>query len=849
MIDVGAHDGSFFAIPRAQNIDTVVYAIEPIPELADQIRAHQQPNLHVFCMAMGNENGTRTFHINSDPLTSSLLDAKCEGQWQPFSAQLQEARSLEVPVMRLDTFMEQQSLAEVDLLKIDAQGFDLQVLQGAGTAIHRIKQIMVEVQLQPLYEGSATKADIIDYLSDRGFRLVATTTQTNGLEENLQFIRVHHYPHPHYQSEFFEVEVPYIGPILTPKADHVGQLLEEGIFEGLEQAFLWLYLRPGDTFLDCGAHVGLFSCLAAKRFNNQGKIIAFEPNPVCLELYQKNLHRLDCTCFTALSLGLSDRQGSAELHLGKPGMSAFSTFAGDATTHKQIGSDTIQVEQRSLDALVQELNIDYVTFAKLDVEGWEAPVLQGAENSIRAGKFPLWMIEFTEANAVAAGSSTQALRTLIEHLGYTLCRFDPVRLRLIPEPSRQTYLYDNLFAAYDLDAVNQRLATADPTFKQLAQDVITRWGTATTAIELRQRMMQMEQTLNLTQQELSVNITRLKEEQQISQDLRQWAESVQTQFEQERVYPAALLERLKATQQQLEASQHQLEASQHQLGLLEGRFALLRQHLTASRWLKLGRKLGLTKLDEVFPELLEAELAAAHPDGAAASVAVASAGEAPTALTMEMTLQHLAEKGFLPEVVLDLGAAKGYWSEYSQHFFPGATFYMVDPLVESEARLQDLCRTSDRFHYLLCAVGDQPSQLLMNVTSDLDGSSLLSFQREPEPQDRVVQIYRIDDLLAEGQLQAPQLVKMDLQGYELKALAGGQKLFETTEVFIMETSLFQFMPDQPLVHEVVAYMAERGYLLFDVAGHLRRPYQNDLGQLDFVFVKQDHPLRISNRWM
>jgi hypothetical protein len=112
-----------------------------------------------------------------------------------------------------------------------------------------------------------------------------------------------------------------------------------------------------------------------------------------------------------------------------------------------------------------------------------------------------------------------------------------------------------------------------------------------------------------------------------------------------------------------------------------------------------------------------------------------------------------------------------------------------------------------------------------------------------------VQIYRIDDLLAEGRLPTPQFVKMDLQGYEVKALDGGQILFETTEVFIIETSLFEFMPGLPLLHEVVGYMARHGYVVFDVAGHLRRPYQNDLGQVDLVFVKQNSPLRSSNQWM
>lgn len=858
VVDVGAHDGQLFAVPQAQNINNTVYAIEPIPELADRLRAHQLPNLHVFCFAMGDEEGTHTFHVNQNDATSSLLVADCTEPWRAYADRLQEARSLQVPVVRLDSFLEQHSLAEVDLLKIDAQGFDLQVLKGAGDAIHRIKRIIVEVQLTPLYQGSASKEAIVAYLAERGFRLAGAIPQTEGLEENLEFVRVTRYPRPHPQTESFEVNVPYIGSFQTPKADHVGQLLEEGTFEGREQAFLWLYLRPGDTFFDCGAHAGLFSCIAAKRFNNHGEIVGFEPNPVCLDLYQKNLEALGCTCFKALDVGLSDTAGTAELLLGKPGMSAFSTFAQDAAEMTQIngeaviGRDKVLVPQRSLDALLPELQTESVSLAKLDVEGWEVAVLKGAEQSIRAGKFPLWMIEFTEANAAAAGTSTRELRTLLEDFGYTLCRFDATNFRLVPEPAHLTYPYINLFAVMDLEAVNQRLATADPSIVEIAQDIVQRWEIAAMGAEMRQSFFlenQHAQELDQQVQGYRAIVDKLNlelaEQQALSTELRQWAESSEAKLAAERRTVGTLQQQAQQLEQTLQAIQAQFQAFQQQ-------FLELRQHLLASRWLKLGRKLGLTKLDEVFPQLLNDRVVSASvpivPAAAVPPPELVTQPHPPLGFSMELTLQHLFQKGFQPEIVLDLGAAKGYWSEYAQSFFPKATFYMVDPLQESEAHLKQLCESSDRFHYLLCAVGDRTDKLLMNVTTDLDGSSLLSFNRPPEPQDRVVDICRVDDLLAEGKLKPPQLVKMDLQGYELKALEGGKRLFETAEVFILETSLFEFMPDQPLVHEVVAYMAERNYVVFDIAGHLRRPYENDLGQVDFVFVKRDSPLRASNRW-
>jgi len=212
---------------------------------------------------------------------------------------------------------------------------------------------------------------------------------------------------------------------------------------------------------------------------------------------------------------------------------------------------------------------------------------------------------------------------------------------------------------------------------------------------------------------------------------------------------------------------------------------------------------------------------------------------------MADALAHLVRKNFRPQVVLDIGAAKGYWTRSASACWNSAEFFMIDPLTESEPSLKRIC-ADKRFNYLLTAVGPTPGQRLMNITPDLDGSSLLEF---PNPSlRRLVPVETVDRLLASGQLKPPQLVKIDVQGFELAVLEGGQKLFESAEVFIIEASLFQFMPDCPRVHDVISYMAKNGYQMFDIAGILRRPLDNDLGQIDIVFVKNDSPMIASNLW-
>ena len=53
----------------------------------------------------------------------------------------------------------------------------------------------------------------------------------------------------------------------------------EGKFEAAELAFVEVFLRPGMTALDIGAHNGLYSLLASRRVGPQGRVISFEPSP------------------------------------------------------------------------------------------------------------------------------------------------------------------------------------------------------------------------------------------------------------------------------------------------------------------------------------------------------------------------------------------------------------------------------------------------------------------------------------------------------------------------------------------------------------------------------------------
>ena len=600
VVDVGAHDGSAYALPFAQSESNIVYAIEPIPELADGLRRRNKKNLMVCCAAVSDYEGEQQFHINSDQQTSSLLEVEQTEAWGKYADQLSRAVTITVPVIRLDQFMQQHDIAEIDLLKIDTQGNDFAVLKGAGTAISRIKRIILEVQLSPLYKGAASKDQVISYLEARGFRCVSATPQSDDLEENLEFVRINRYPLSSRWSQQLSVEVPFVGALQFPQQDHVGKLLEQGVFEGPEQAFVWLYLRSGDSFLDCGAHVGLFSCVALKAMAQEGQVIAIEPNPRCVDLLRENVVAYGGDAEQVLAIGLAEKSGQADLFLGGDGFSAFSTFT-PASTASEVSGQTIQVEQQSLDEVLEGRGVDFeFTLAKLDVEGWEIPVLNGAAQAISDSKLPVWMVEFTEENARAVGSSTQELRSRLEALGYTLCHFNATSLQLEPEPNYPVYEYKNLYAVRDLSAVNARLAQAPPERIAIAREIIRQWDVAVSAQQLQFTLnQQKEQSLNRInelQQKAYQEKQALRQESQASLTVQaaEHQEKVQALEQQHQdAMQAAQAELADAHQDQIKAQEdllslrqklHALDTSRaniiHQLSNERTQIAAYNTHLT-----------------------------------------------------------------------------------------------------------------------------------------------------------------------------------------------------------------------------------------------------------------------------
>ena len=190
-IDVGVHFGEHTFQFAKKNPSLMVYAFEPNLKVAIQ-RAGLLPNFVVIPAAIAENDGCANFFINTFEAASSLLPFDQTGLQNWIKGdQLTVERTVTVPTIRLDTFMNWLEISNVDFLKVDAQGADFSVIKSAGKRLKDIRKITLEVAITPsqLYLGAAHKSEVVGYLEQAGFALSEVETQSYNQEENLTFIK------------------------------------------------------------------------------------------------------------------------------------------------------------------------------------------------------------------------------------------------------------------------------------------------------------------------------------------------------------------------------------------------------------------------------------------------------------------------------------------------------------------------------------------------------------------------------------------------------------------------------------------------------------------------------------
>lgn len=172
---VGANDGQEVEACIAAGVRAFLL-FEPLAEPFARLEARCAPlagaaDFALFRLALGEAEGEAAMHVASGSgAASSLLAPAMTGRYARRIGFRPEPER--VPVRRLDSVQEMSQGA--DVLVIDVQGYELQVLRGAGAVLDRTAAVICELNREPTYAGSATVAGIDAFMASRGFRRMET---------------------------------------------------------------------------------------------------------------------------------------------------------------------------------------------------------------------------------------------------------------------------------------------------------------------------------------------------------------------------------------------------------------------------------------------------------------------------------------------------------------------------------------------------------------------------------------------------------------------------------------------------------------------------------------------------
>lgn len=196
-------------------------------------------------------------------------------------------------------------------------------------------------------------------------------------------------------------------------ADRTQRTMYLGLFEPGESRLFRQLLRPGDIVVDAGAHIGWFTTIAANCVGRSGQVVAFEPYPPNAAMLKQNLVQNRCTNARVLETALGSGPGTLALARGHGD-------SGAVTALDWARDGRAVVPVTTLDEVMDGFGA--VALVKIDVEGWEAHVLRGAERTLSRTKHVL--IEINRPALTKAGTSPEELFGLLRSAGFA--RFAPV---------------------------------------------------------------------------------------------------------------------------------------------------------------------------------------------------------------------------------------------------------------------------------------------------------------------------------------------------------------------------------------------------------------------------------------
>jgi FkbM family methyltransferase len=190
ILDAGANKGQFALVARAHNPAARVYAFEPMAKASAIFSTVFSADINTTMIrsALGSTRETTIMNVSGRADSSSLLPiGSLQSDTFPGTAAIGQET---ISVQRLDDLAPALEILAPALLKIDVQGFELELLKGATQSLAKFSDIYVELSFVPFYDGQPLAAEVIAWLGQHDFALQGIynfTPDRNGLSAQADF--------------------------------------------------------------------------------------------------------------------------------------------------------------------------------------------------------------------------------------------------------------------------------------------------------------------------------------------------------------------------------------------------------------------------------------------------------------------------------------------------------------------------------------------------------------------------------------------------------------------------------------------------------------------------------------
>ena len=197
------------------------------------------------------------------------------------------------------------------------------------------------------------------------------------------------------------------------------------------------------------------------------------------------------------------------------------------------------------------------------------------------------------------------------------------------------------------------------------------------------------------------------------------------------------------------------------------------------------------------------------------------------------------------KTVLDVGAHRGEFAQRIRAMLPNAELVCFEPLEEPFTKLTERFRGQSNFRAVRYALGDKEGQCEIHHNEYAPSSSLLpmaklhkqSFTFAVKEKTEMIEVRRLSDVVRELNLRDPLLLKLDVQGFEDKVIAGGEDVVARAKIIIIEVSFQPLYEGGPLFDDIYRLLKKHGFTYNGNFEQLFSPKDGRVLQADAIFCR------------